>query len=114
MGACSAVLLVLVTIFLPPVGVFIVAGGCGADLLINIGLCLLGYIPGHIHAFYLEYAYFDNKKGRGSTRADGRPGIFDKQLRYGPSAYGQSGNPPSGYGTTVPPVYNDAGRTPLA
>lgn len=32
--------------------------GCSADLLINILLTLLGYFPGHIHAFYLEYVYF--------------------------------------------------------
>jgi len=32
----------------PPVGVFLVAG-CGADLLINILLTVLGYFPGHIH-----------------------------------------------------------------
>lgn len=36
----------------PPVGVFLVAG-CGMDLLINIVLTLLGYLPGHLHAFYI-------------------------------------------------------------
>ena len=35
--------------------------GCGADLFVNICLTLLGYIPGHIHAFYIEYVYFDRK-----------------------------------------------------
>ncbi len=45
----SAIILVIITIFLPPVGVFLVAG-CGADLFINICLTLLGYLPGHIHA----------------------------------------------------------------
>lgn len=68
----SAILLVLITIFrmytvrqrvqysptdmfvpVPPVGVAIIAG-CGADLLINICLTLLGYIPGHIHAYVLD------------------------------------------------------------
>ena len=43
MGFCSAFLLVLMTIILPPLGVFIVAG-CGADLLINICLTILGYV----------------------------------------------------------------------
>lgn len=37
------VLLLLVTIFIPPVGVFLVSG-CGPDLLINICLTLLGYV----------------------------------------------------------------------
>ncbi|GAA5808347.1 hypothetical protein MFLAVUS_001737 [Mucor flavus] len=27
--------------------------GCGADFWINLCLTLLGYIPGHIHAFYV-------------------------------------------------------------
>ncbi len=73
----------------PPVGVFLIAG-CGADLLINICLTCLGlnfsppppnpfetvlrliqedhnrFFPGHIHAFYLEYIYFD----RVSTSSD--------------------------------------------
>lgn len=37
----ATVLLVILTIFLPPVGVYCVAG-CGADLLINILLTVLG------------------------------------------------------------------------
>ncbi|KAF8253151.1 UPF0057-domain-containing protein, partial [Wilcoxina mikolae CBS 423.85] len=52
MGACSAILLVILTLFFPPLGVFLVAG-CGADVLINICLTILGYLPGHIHAFYI-------------------------------------------------------------
>lgn len=51
-------------LLVPPVGVFMISG-CGADLLVNICLTLLGYFPGHIHAFYLEYIYFDRReKGR--------------------------------------------------
>lgn len=63
----SAILLIIITIFsernlshvcktgmltissVPPIGVYCVAG-CGADLLINIALTILGYFPGHIHA----------------------------------------------------------------
>jgi len=41
MGAGSAILVVIITIIFPPLGVFAVAG-CGADLLINICLTLLG------------------------------------------------------------------------
>ncbi|ORE11185.1 hypothetical protein BCV72DRAFT_301259 [Rhizopus microsporus var. microsporus] len=32
-------------VVLPPLGVFL-ERGCGIDLLINIGLTILGYIPG--------------------------------------------------------------------
>ncbi len=38
-------------ILLPPVGVFL-AYGISATLLINIGLTLLGWIPGVIHAVW--------------------------------------------------------------
>jgi len=36
---------IILAILLPPLGVF-VERGCTVDLLINIGLTLLGYIPG--------------------------------------------------------------------
>ncbi|KFY57544.1 hypothetical protein V496_06379, partial [Pseudogymnoascus sp. VKM F-4515 (FW-2607)] len=41
MGAASAILVVLITLFFPPAGVFCVAG-CGADVLINLCLTILG------------------------------------------------------------------------
>lgn len=42
-------LMILLAIFLPPVAVAIKCG-LGKDLLINIILCLLFYIPGIVHA----------------------------------------------------------------
>ncbi|KAK0635265.1 hypothetical protein B0T17DRAFT_36198 [Bombardia bombarda] len=89
MGAASAILLVLVTIFLPPLGVYAIAG-CGADLLVNICLTLLGYFPGHLHAFYLEYVYYDRREqtrlGRFSnTRA---PGVYSERIQSGGNGYG--------------------------
>ncbi|KAF5340231.1 hypothetical protein D9611_007933 [Ephemerocybe angulata] len=50
----SDVLLILVAILFPPAAAAIVTG-CSCDLLINILLTILGYIPGHIHAFWLIY-----------------------------------------------------------
>ncbi len=38
---------IIIAIFLPPVGVFL-ERGCGSDLLINIVLTILGYIPGKV------------------------------------------------------------------
>ncbi|PBP17825.1 plasma membrane proteolipid 3 [Diplocarpon rosae] len=43
---------IILAIVLPPLGVFL-ERGCGADLLINILLTILGYIPGIIHALYV-------------------------------------------------------------
>ncbi|KAJ5439736.1 plasma membrane proteolipid 3, partial [Penicillium daleae] len=43
---------IIFAIILPPLGVFL-ERGCGADLLINICLTILGWIPGIIHAMYV-------------------------------------------------------------
>ncbi|KAF2668131.1 UPF0057-domain-containing protein [Microthyrium microscopicum] len=51
-SSTSDVLLYFLAIFLPPVSVFL-KRGCGADLLINILLWVLGWIPGVIHAWYI-------------------------------------------------------------
>ncbi|KZS99060.1 UPF0057-domain-containing protein [Sistotremastrum niveocremeum HHB9708] len=49
---CKIMYALLLAIFLPPLGVFL-ERGCNADLLINILLTILGYIPGIIHALYI-------------------------------------------------------------
>ncbi|WP_255785288.1 YqaE/Pmp3 family membrane protein [Membranihabitans maritimus] len=43
---------IILCIFLPPVAVFM-KHGAGKALIINIILCLLGWIPGMIHAFFV-------------------------------------------------------------
>ncbi len=43
---------ILIAILLPPIGVLL-ERGVGMDLLINIVLTLLGYIPGIVHAVYV-------------------------------------------------------------
>ncbi|KAI0530179.1 hypothetical protein GGR58DRAFT_494357 [Xylaria digitata] len=95
MGAASAVLMILITILFPPAGVAIVAG-CGADLCINIALTILGYIPGHIHAFYLEYVYYDRHEQAREGRLAARraPGVYSDRIQTGGR----------GYGTVVQPV----------
>ncbi|KAI0379834.1 hypothetical protein F5Y04DRAFT_258441 [Hypomontagnella monticulosa] len=96
MGAVSAVLIILITILFPPIGVWAVAG-CGADLLINICLTVLGYLPGHIHAFYLEYVYYDRREQAREGRYAARraPGVYSDRVQTG----GQ------GYGTIVQPTH---------
>ncbi|KAI2641930.1 hypothetical protein GGS26DRAFT_537649 [Hypomontagnella submonticulosa] len=96
MGAVSAVLVILMTILFPPIGVWAVAG-CGADLLINICLTVLGYLPGHIHAFYLEYVYYDRREQAREGRYAARraPGVYSDRVQTG----GQ------GYGTIVQPTH---------
>ncbi|KAL2266250.1 hypothetical protein VTJ83DRAFT_5602 [Remersonia thermophila] len=47
---------ILLAILLPPVGVFLEVG-CNGQLLLNIVLTILGYIPGIIHALYVILKY---------------------------------------------------------
>lgn len=46
------ILRLLLTILLPPVGVFITVG-IGAQFWINILLTILGYIPGIVHGVWV-------------------------------------------------------------
>ncbi|MFT5396377.1 MAG: uncharacterized membrane protein YqaE (UPF0057 family) [Gammaproteobacteria bacterium] len=48
----NKVVLIIIAILLPPVAVFL-KKGAGKDLIINIVLCLLMFIPGVVHAIWL-------------------------------------------------------------
>jgi uncharacterized membrane protein YqaE (UPF0057 family) len=48
----NKMVLIILAILLPPVAVFL-KNGVGKDLIINIVLCLLFYIPGILHALWL-------------------------------------------------------------
>ncbi|KAK9324079.1 hypothetical protein V1517DRAFT_318696 [Lipomyces orientalis] len=51
---CSAdIILILLAILFPPLPVWIKRGICSADSLINIALCMLGFIPGLLHSWYI-------------------------------------------------------------
>lgn len=55
--------------------------GCGADLLINICLTILGYFPGHIHAFYLLYVQHNHRETGDVSKAGG---VFSPRI-YAPA-----------------------------
>ncbi|KAI1087013.1 hypothetical protein F5B19DRAFT_477012 [Rostrohypoxylon terebratum] len=94
MGAAAAILIVLITLLFPPIGVWAVAG-CGADLFINICLTILGYIPGHIHAFYIEYVYYDRQEQarEGRFAAHRAPGVYSDRVQTGGRGYGTIAQP---------------------
>lgn len=46
------ILLIILSILLPPLAVFLKAGA-GKDLVINIILCILFWLPGVIHALWV-------------------------------------------------------------
>ncbi|KOS20549.1 Plasma membrane proteolipid 3 [Escovopsis weberi] len=43
----------VLAVLFPPLPVWVKSGLCSADALINILLCLLGYLPGLLHAWYI-------------------------------------------------------------
>jgi len=92
----SDVCLILVAILFPPAAAFFITG-CSCDLLINILLTVLGYLPGHIHAFWLIYKKMkaEEQYGRGGFRYVGNG-------YYEPLYGGQGAVPPAGpnYGAT--------------
>ncbi|KAK8079766.1 Plasma membrane proteolipid [Apiospora hydei] len=45
--------LAVLAILFPPLAVWVKCGLCSADSLINILLCMLGFIPGLLHAWYI-------------------------------------------------------------
>jgi len=49
----NKILLIILSLLLPPVAVFL-KHGAGKDLIINIVLCLIVFIPGVIHALWLS------------------------------------------------------------
>ncbi|KAH8917050.1 UPF0057-domain-containing protein [Atractiella rhizophila] len=88
----SDIILILVCILFPPAAVFFISG-CSCDLLINICLTLLGYIPGHLHGFWLIYKkiraeemYPQGYKYLGN--GDYEPLAGDYTTPSGPPAYG--------------------------
>ncbi|GAA6063517.1 hypothetical protein JCM10212_004730 [Sporobolomyces blumeae] len=104
----SDILLILVAILFPPAAAAILTG-CSCDLLINIALTVLGYIPGHLHAFWLIYknAQAEERYGKGGFRYLGNgeyAPIEHAHAPSGPPAYGQPvyGQPTYGanYGAT--------------
>lgn len=50
---CCDCILAILAFICPPIPVAIKRGLCSADFFINIALCLLGWVPGLIHAWYI-------------------------------------------------------------
>ncbi|CBY01657.1 hypothetical protein LEMA_P004440.1 [Plenodomus lingam JN3] len=75
--------------------------GCSVDLVLNVLLTFLGYLPGHLHAFYLEYVYIKRRDERraGVLDAGPVPGVFSGRVLRGGGkrgAVGRVGGVPAG------------------
>lgn len=49
----NKIVAIILSILLPPIAVFL-KKGVGSDLIINIVLCLLMWVPGVIHALWVN------------------------------------------------------------
>ncbi|GAA94547.1 uncharacterized protein L969DRAFT_43880 [Mixia osmundae IAM 14324] len=100
----SDILLILLAILFPPAAVAVLTG-CSCDVLINVLLTLLGYIPGHIHAFYIIFKHMkaEESYGHGGYRYAGNatyePIGAPTQQRFPAQPQQQYEAPPS-YGAT--------------
>ncbi|KAF2829457.1 UPF0057-domain-containing protein [Ophiobolus disseminans] len=93
--------LMLLAVLFPPIGVWVKKGICGADSLINLALCCLGFLPGLLHAWYIilqnpeQYEHYqqvpDGERG-GTTYyvVSHEPG------RQAQPSYGTVGSQPNG------------------
>lgn len=63
---------IILGILIPPLGVFMTVG-VGATLFINIGLTLLGWLPGSIHALWVIVKQ-EEKVSRNAGVEEGRGG----------------------------------------
>lgn len=100
----SDIVLILVAVIFPPAAALFVTG-CGCDLLINILLTILGYLPGHLHAFYLIY-----KRMQAEERYGQEGYKYVGNATYEPIGYGPPFNSqlPGLQSTSAPPAYGSA------
>lgn len=96
---------------MPPVGILLISG-CNADLCVNILLTILGlviprilslatfsheiacpysnsnlltntsYVPGLIHALYLEHVYYSRRDPHAVPEGDA-PGVYSDRIQHG-------------------------------
>ncbi|KAL7806832.1 hypothetical protein V8C44DRAFT_338412 [Trichoderma aethiopicum] len=125
---CSAdIFLGVLAILFPPLPVWVKRGICSADSLINILLCILGFIPGLLHAWYIiakfpeppyEYDAVPNDDRDGGRHGSNRvtyvyvqspPGPHHQQQQ--PNNKPQDGHGRMNYGTTSQPQPQQQGVT---
>ncbi|BGP03128.1 hypothetical protein NBRC10513v2_006857 [Rhodotorula toruloides] len=99
----SDILIILVAILFPPAAAALLTG-CSCDLLINLLLTLLGYIPGHLHAFYLLYKRIKSEEryGEGNLRYVGNAGWAPIEGAYAPVHPHPHAHPGRAYGAPPP------------
>ncbi|CZT23719.1 uncharacterized protein RCC_09433 [Ramularia collo-cygni] len=111
---CGGILLGIIAIFFPPAPV-IVRRGCGAEVIICIGLLFLGWIPGIVYAWYIILTYPSLRQRRRQRRrsilVEPREEIVyaGPVRRSGDSRRRSGGIPYHGYEGTMQPYHREAG-----
>ncbi|KAI1503846.1 hypothetical protein F5X99DRAFT_373616 [Biscogniauxia marginata] len=104
-------------ILFPPLAVWVKCGICSADSIINILLCLLGYIPGLLHAWYViakfpeayeyervpedgedgrvTYIVVQSPGGQQARKPQGQPSRPHGGMNYGTNANASSSSAPA-------------------
>ncbi|KAK9376013.1 uncharacterized protein V1513DRAFT_440390 [Lipomyces chichibuensis] len=84
MDPIGSLIVVIASLFIPPLGVFFISG-CSVDFIINVGLTMLGYLPGLLHALYLEYIYYTRREdaANGVTNTARAPGVYSDVIQRG-------------------------------
>ncbi|KAL5118149.1 hypothetical protein ACEQ8H_003984 [Pleosporales sp. CAS-2024a] len=96
--------LMLLSVLFPPIGVWVKKGVCGADSLINLALCCLGFLPGLLHAWYVILQNPENldqyHQVPNGENGDGRTTYYvirhEQPGRQGQPSYGTVGSQPNG------------------
>ncbi|PQE13725.1 stress response rci peptide protein [Rutstroemia sp. NJR-2017a BVV2] len=105
---CSSdIFLGLIAILFPPVAVWVKRGICSVDSIINILLCMLGFLPGLLHAWYIiakfpehDYDYIPDSEARVTYVVVQEPGARNQRMsKNGPQQQGAGG-----YGATTAPT----------
>ncbi|KIN00368.1 hypothetical protein OIDMADRAFT_19492 [Oidiodendron maius Zn] len=108
---CSSDLFLgLIAILFPPIAVWVKRGICSADSLINICLCMLGFIPGLLHAWYIiaKYPELEYDLIPSEAAEEGRVAYIIVQspngstTRVAKGTVRPAGTSNLGYGTTAP------------
>ncbi|KAI0889019.1 putative stress response RCI peptide [Annulohypoxylon maeteangense] len=80
---CSADLFLgLLAILFPPLPVWVKTGLCSADSIINILLCMLGYLPGLIHSWYIISKFPELYEYEAATPQDAESGAGNGRVTY--------------------------------
>ncbi|KAH7002200.1 hypothetical protein EDB80DRAFT_720124 [Ilyonectria destructans] len=111
---CSAdIFLAFIALLFPPLPVWVKCGICSADSLINILLCVLGFVPGLLHSWYIIAKYPEppyEYEALPQDREGGRVTYVYVQCPQGQHSQQPKPQPPHGmnYGTQSAAAANPA------